>query len=469
MVIPLVCVAEDRNIDALKAAAIDSIDQQREELVRMSESIWSHAEVALEESQSSKVLGDYAEELGFSVEWGIAGMPTAFMASYGEGRPVIAILGEFDALPRLSQAATPSQQALEPGGNGHGCGHNLFGVASLGAAAALKALHESGELSGTLRFYGTPAEEAYGGKIYMAREGLFSDVDVALSWHPSSNTEIPMGGSMAMVETIVDFKGTSSHAAKDPWNGRSALDGLELFTHALNLWREHVEPTVRIHYTYKDGGGAPNVVPATAAADVWIRDSELDSVMALYARMQEMATGAAMAADVDVNVALLSATYNIIHNAELARLVDANMRRLPPIEYTATEQAFARELQQAMGKPAIGIDASVAPLDFDAPLVSSGSTDTADVSWLVPTIEFRMTTAPRDIPWHSWGVVASSGSSLGQKGMLQASKVLAMTGIDLFTSPERVEAAKAQHREDVQGQTYEPFIPAGPPPLPAAD
>jgi len=458
--------AQAANIDDLKAAVIASVDEQYDPLVSASDAIWSFAETALNEKKSAELLANYAEEQGFRVERSVAGMPTAFIASYGEGRPIIGIMGEYDALPRLSQAAEAHRNVLLPDAPGQGCGHNLYGVASLGAAIAIKQLIQEGKLQGTLRYYGTPAEESVGGKIYMARDGLFDDLDVALAWHPGDETKVDITGGQAMVETSVEFSGTTSHAAFDPWNGRSALDGLELFTHSLNLLREHVQPSVRIHYSYTDGGGAPNVVPATASAAVWIRDSEIGNVMHLFERMKTMAEGAAMAANVEANVRLIAGTYNAINNKEAAKVVHANMRKLGPIEYTNSEDAFARELQEAMGVPLEGIDGSVQELDLEATEITGGSTDVADVSWIVPTIDFNVVTAPTDIPWHSWGVVASSGMSIGHKGMHYAAKVFGMTMVDLFTSPETINVIQAEFEEASSGFEYHAYLPDGPPPIP---
>lgn len=449
-----------------KDAAIASVDQQGSDLVGMSDQIWAYAETALGETQSSAVLADYAEQQGFHVERGVAGMPTAFIASYGEGKPIIGIIGEFDALPRLSQTATPEKQARKEGAAGHGCGHNLYGSASLGAATAIKQLMDSGDIQGTLRYYGTPAEESIGGKTYMARESLFDDLDVVLSWHPSFSSKMDVSGSQAMVETIVKFKGRTSHAAADPWNGRSALDGLELFTHSLNLMREHVRPTVRIHYSIVDGGGAPNVVPESASASVWIRDSELKNVLVLYERMQTMADGAAMAADVTAEVILISGTYGILQNKEAAKVVHANMMSLGDLAFDEADQAFAKTLQAAMGVPDIGLDGSVQPLDLEPTEMTGGSTDLADVSWIVPTVDVNVATAPTDIPWHSWGVTASSGSPIGHKGMQYAAKVLATTAVDLFLSPEKLEAINAEFVENTSGFEYKAYVPEGPAPIP---
>jgi len=458
--------AQSSDIADLKSTAIASVDAQSAVMVEMSDAIWAYAETALAESQSAKVLADYAERQGFAVERGVAGMPTAFIASYGTGKPIIAMLGEFDALPRLSQSAMATRNALIVDGPGHGCGHNLFGVASLAAAIAVKQLIEAGELSGTLRYYGTPAEESVGGKTYMARDGLFDDVDVALSWHPGSETEVDVSGSQAMVETILEFTGTASHAAADPWNGRSALDGLELFTHALNLLREHVRPSVRMHYAILDGGGAPNVVPATASASVWIRDDDIASVMALYERAKIMAAGAAMAAGVDAEFTLISGTYNIQINKEAAKVAHANLEALGPVPFTAAHEEFARELQAAMGVAVVGVNGVVKPLELDATVISGGSTDVADVSWIVPTVDFTVATAPVDIPWHSWGVVAASGRPIGHTGMHHAAKAMAMTAIDLYQSPQTRQRIKAEFDAITSDFTYEAYVPDGPPPLP---
>lgn len=461
-----VVAATQPSLESVKQAAIVEVVQQEAQLVELSDAVWGFAETALTETQSAKVLADYAEEQGFRVTRGVGDMPTAFIAEYGSGRPIIGILGEYDALPRLSQAAIPEYKPLQQGGPGHGCGHNLFGAASLGAATAIKRLIEAGSIAGTVRYYGTPAEEAVGGKVYLARDGFFDDLDAAFSWHPNSHNEIDVSGSQAMVETQVEFRGASAHAAFDPWNGRSALDGLELFTHSLNMWREHVRPTTRIHYAITDGGGAPNVVPETAGAVVWIRDRKLEDVMPLLERMRVMATGAAMAADVSAEVILLSGTYSMMQNKAMASLAHANMENLGPIAFDAADERFARKLQRAMGVPTTGLDGSISPLDLEPSEMTGGSTDVADVSWIVPTVDVSVATAPLDIPWHSWGVTAASGAAMGHKGMHYAAKVLATTAVDLFLSPEAMESIKAEFAESVGSFKYTYYISDGPPPMP---
>lgn len=261
-----------------KKAALATLERHRGEMIKLSDQIWAYAETALQEKRSAQALADYAEQQGFKVERGVAGMPTAFVASFGAGKPIIGVLGEYDALPGISQKAQPEKEAYEAGAAGHGCGHNLFGVASLGDALAIKELIASNKLQGTIRFYGTPAEESVGGKIYMARAGLFNDLDICLAWHPDEKTRADVQSSQAMVDFIVEFKGKAAHAAFDPWNGRSAVDGVELFTHGLNMLREHVRPTVRMHYTIVNGGDVPNVIPEYAKIWCWVRDSKRSGV-----------------------------------------------------------------------------------------------------------------------------------------------------------------------------------------------
>jgi aminobenzoyl-glutamate utilization protein B len=449
-----------------KEAAVASVEGHRPELVDLANQVWAFAETALKEKRSSKLLADYAEAQGFKVERGVAGMPTAFVASYGEGEPVIAILGEYDALPGISQKAQPTKEPLAAGAPGHGCGHNLFGAASLGAAVAVKELIAAGKLHGTVRFYGTPAEESVGGKLYMVREGLFKDVDVALAWHPSDETRADMKSTQAMVDFVVEFRGRTAHAAFDPWNGRSALDALEIFTHALNMMREHVRPSVRMHYVIKDGGDVPNVVPDHARVWAWVRDSKHASVDELMERVQKIAQGAALAADVESTLRVQSGDYEMLVNRAGERLLQANMDWLGPIQYTAEEQEFARTIQRETGIEPKGLDGSIKPLDEHPGDPEGGSTDVADVSWNVPILHVSVTTAAAGSPWHAWPVAACGGMSIGHKGMTFAAKTLAATMVDLFEQPDRRAEIRREFAESTQGVVYKGYIPEGPPPLP---
>ena len=450
-----------------KQAAVAAVERHGDELVGLADRIWEFAETALREHRSSALLADYAEAQGFTVERGVAGMPTAFVASYGHGRPVIAILGEYDALPGLSQKAEPEKAPLTPGAPGHGCGHNLFGAASLGAAVAVKERIAAGDLAGTVRFYGTPAEESVGGKLYMVRAGLFQEVDVVLAWHPEDEIRADTDSSQAMVDFVADFHGKAAHAAFDPWNGRSALDGLELFTHAVNMMREHVRPTVRMHYVITDGGDVPNVVPEHAQVWCWMRDSTHQSVDQLLERGRKMVAGAAMAAEVEGELKVQSGDYEMLVNWTGARLLQANLEWLGPIEYTAQEQEFARRIQHATGVEEKGLDGTIKPLEEHPGEPEGGSTDVADVSWVVPTLHLSVTTAPVGSPWHAWPVVACGRMSIGHKGMLYAGKVLAATMVDLFQSTELREQIKKEFDEKTAGKEYHGYIPPGPPPLPA--
>ncbi len=322
------------DLQGMKQEAAAAIDAHRAELVDLADQVWAFAETALRETRSAALLADYAEAQGFEVERGVAGMPTAFVASYGTGRPIIGILGEYDALPGISQRAQASPEPLVPGAAGHGCGHNLLGTASMGAALALKELIAGGELSGTVRYYGTPAEEAVGGKVYMVREGLFDDVDAILGWHPSDEITADTKGNQALVDFVVDFEGRTAHAAYDPWNGRSAADGLEVFTFALNLMREHVRPTVRMHYVVANAGDVPNVVPARARLWCWLRDSSHAGVDRLLERARKIAEGAALATGTTATLTVQSGDWEILPIMAGAQLIHDNMLWLGPIEFS---------------------------------------------------------------------------------------------------------------------------------------
>jgi len=460
---PLICLASDVK---KKQEAVASIEKHRTELTALSDQIWAYAETALRETRSAKALADYAEQQGFEVKRGVAGLPTAFTASYGQGRPIIGILGEFDALPGISQKAQPVKEPLDAGAAGHGCGHNLFGAASLGAATAIKELIAAGKLKGTIRFYGTPAEEAVGGKVYMARDGLFNDLDVCLAWHPDDHTHADTQSSQAIVTFVVEFKGKAAHAAADPWNGRSALAGLEFFTTGLNRMREFVRPSVRMHYTVVKGGDVPNVVPEYAKVLVWLRDSKRTGIDELLARVRKIAEGAALMAEVESRLTIEGGDYEMLVNMAGAKLIQANFEWLGPIKYTAEEQEFARAIQRATGVEAKGLNGDIQPFEEPRPDPPGGSTDVADVSWIVPTLHLSVTTAPDGAPWHAWPVVACGGMSIGHKGLTQAAKALATTMIDLFEDKDAVARIQAEFKEKTRGQTYKPYIPDGPPPLP---
>lgn len=447
-----------------KEAATTAIEKRRTELIALSDQIWTFAETALRETKSSRILADYAEQNGFKIERGVSGMPTAFVATYGEGNPIIGILGEYDALPGISQKASPEKEALEPGGAGHGCGHNLFGAASLGAALAIKELIAEGKLKGTIRFYGTPAEESVGGKVYMARDGLFDDLDVCLAWHPDSETRADTQSSQAMIDFIIEFHGKAAHAAYDPWNGRSAVDALELCTHGINMLREHVKPTSRMHYSIINGGDVPNVVPEYAKLWCWVRDWQRSEVDAVFARVQKIAEGAGLMAGVETKVTMQTGDYEMLVNMTGAKLLHENLTWLGPVVFSAEEQDFARTIQRACGVEEKGLSAAIKSLEGQE--ASGGSTDVGDVSWVVPTLHVSVTTAPLGAPWHAWPVVACGGMSIGHKGMVYAAKAMAATMVDLFEKENIRKAIRHEFEEKTKGTVFKPYIPDGPPSLP---
>jgi aminobenzoyl-glutamate utilization protein B len=451
---------------AKKQEAVASIEKHKAEIIALSDEIWGYAETALLEARSSQALADYTEKQGFKVERGVAGLPTAFVATYGEGRPILGVLGEYDALPGLSQKAQASKEALQAGAPGHGCGHNLLGTAALASALAVKDLMAAGKLKGTIRFYGTPAEESVGGKVYMARAGLFNDLDVCLTWHPDEKTRVAVDGSQAIIEFIVEFYGKTAHAAADPWDGRSAVAGLEFFTTGLNRMREFVKPTVRMHYSIVKGGDVPNVVPAYAKLWCWLRDSKGAGVAELLERARKIAEGAALMAEVESKLTVQGGNWETLVNLTGEKLMFENLKWLGPIPFTPEEQEFAKEIQRAVGIEPKGLDGSVQPWREPKPDPEGGSTDVGDVSWIVPTLSMNATTAPVDAPWHAWPVVACGGMSIGHKGLLCAAKVLATTMVDLYENPKTIEAIQAEFREKTKGVVYKPFIPDGPPPLP---
>jgi len=451
-----------------KQEVIRSVELHEDRLIEISDRIWALAETALEETSSSELLASEAERQGFSVHREIAGMPTAFIASYGSGKPVIGILGEFDALPGLSQKAIPIKESYEEGKPGHGCGHNLFGTGSLGAAIAVKELLEEGKLSGTLRFYGTPAEETIGGKIYMARAGLFDDLDICLDWHPNDEIEANAQSSQAMIDFRVSFKGKASHAAADPWNGVSAVDALELYTTGINYLREHVKPTVRIHYLIEKAGDVVNVVPENAVIWTRVRDKDREGMNLVYERIKKIAEGAALMTEADYSIQLISGWHEILVNRTGAAVLQQNLEILGPIEYTEEEIIFAKTIQSATRKPAVGLDGHIHDLKDTREDPPGGSTDVGDVSWIVPEIGLNVTSAPKDTPWHSWAVVACGGMSIGHKAMLYAAKALALTMVDLFQDDNLRNDIRNEFIERKGDYVYKAILPEGPPPVPSS-
>src|SRR5689334_2105732 len=448
----------------VKRDAVASVDKHAAELTEVSDQVWRFAETALREHQSSKALADFAEARGFKLTRNVSGMPTAFVARFGSGHPVIGILGEYDALPGVSQKPQAEESPLVPGGAGHGCGHNLLGAASLGAALAIKEQIAAGKLRGTIIYYGTPAEEAVGGKTYMARDGVFNEVDVMFAWHPGDVSHADMVTGQAMVDLRVEFSGHAAHAAADPWNGRSALDAVEAFTHGVNLMREHMPLSSRVHYVISDGGDVPNVVPDHAAVWIWARDQKRSEVEKLYAWLRKIADGAALMTETQVEVKLQGGSWETLINSAGAKLLDANLRWIGTPTYTAEEDAFAKKIQAATNVPVVGMSRKIEALDEQ--VEEGGSTDVGDVSWIVPTLNLTVVTSPKDAPWHAWPVVATGGTSIGHKGMIVAAKTLAATMVDLYERPQTLREVRAEFEKRRGDTIFKAYLPDGPPPVP---
>ena len=454
-----------QSVNKLKKDLLNSIEEKTLELTSLSDKIWEAAEVAFREDKSAEYLIEYAEANGLTIERGLAGMPTAFTASYGEGKPVIGIIGEFDALPGLSQTTAPYRDELIEGGAGHGCGHNLFGTASLGAAIAIKELIEKGSIEGTVKFFGTPAEEKFFGKLWMIREGVFDDVDICMDWHPADKTEANVQPSLALVDFMVEFTGQSAHASMDPWNARAANDALELYTSGINAYREHVKPSVRMHYHIQDAGQVVNVVPDYSRIWVRVRDITKEGLQPVYDHVRKMAGGAAIMANVEHKVSLISGIHDLLPNRTGGAALQKNLEALGDIQYTQEEIDFALEMQRNNGKPKIGIDGKIRSLRETLKSPGGGSTDVGDVSYNVPVVSLNATTAPKGVPWHSWSVVASSGMSIGHKGMLYAAKALGMTMVDIFKDSRLRDDIKKEFDERIGEYEYDPFLDPGPPPI----
>jgi aminobenzoyl-glutamate utilization protein B len=448
--------------EQLKLKAIENVDRLRSEVEEISQKLWDLSETALREQESAAYLAGKLEKHGFVVERGQAGMPTAFVATYGQNSPRIGILAEFDALPGVGNQAVPKRQPREDGvSSGHGCGHNLFGAASVVGAIALKEVMVRHQLKGTVKLFGTPAEETVVGKVYMAREGVFDDLDAAIDWHPATTTEVKNQSGRAMNNFEVEFFGQAAHAAADPWNGRSALDAVELLNYGVNLMREHVKPTARIHYVIPSGGDAPNVVPEYAKVWYYVRDINRGEVQELYERILRIVDGAAMATGTTSKIRLITGVHEYLLNRPLQEALQANLELVGPVRLSEVEQAFAFSLQRELGIEEVGFDLEIQPLSGEPENPEGGSTDVAEVSYIVPTVGFSVTTAAFGIPWHSWAATACHGTTAASKGAAVAAKVIAATGVDLLTNPDLLKEAQRAFAEASGGEPYESPLPAG--------
>lgn len=442
-------------LPALHGQVTSKVDSHAEHFGALSRQIWELAEVGYKEHKSSALLQTELKSAGFAVEAGVAGIPTAFVATYGSGKPVIGLMAEYDALPGLSQNDLPKRDPRVANAPGHGCGHNLLGAGVVLAAVALK---EQG-FKGTLKVFGTPAEEGGGGKVYMIRAGAFKDVDAVLAWHPNDRNQASLSTTLANITAKVRFRGVAAHAAAAPDQGRSALDAAMLFNHAVDLLREHVPQETRMHYIITAGGVAPNVVPDFAEVYVYARHPSMKVLDNVWQRIEKAAVGAALGTETKSEVEILSAVYNMLPNDALAAMYDRHLRVLGGIQYGAEETDFASKLRKTLFSDpdlSLGSESQIQPI---AGGTGPASTDAADVSWTVPTSELNVATFAPGIPFHSWQSTACAGMSIGRKGMVLAAKVLALTAMDLYTDPSQLAAVRASFDKRRTGFTYESRLP----------
>jgi aminobenzoyl-glutamate utilization protein B len=425
---------------------LEQLESKSDHYGQIAQEIWSLAEMGYQEEKSAALLQKTLADAGFSVKTGVAGIPTAFIAEYGSGSPIIGIMGEYDALPGLSQQAVPEKTSAGKAA-GHACGHHLFGTASTAAAIATKDWLAANKMEGTIRFYGTPAEEGGSGKVFMVREGLFNDVDIALHWHPSSQNAASAGAALANKSAKFRFHGVSAHAAGSPEKGRSALDGVEAMNIMINMMREHIPQEARIHYVITDGGKAPNVVPDFAEVYYYARHNNRDVVIDIFDRMVKAAEGAALGTGTTMEYEMIGETHELLPNLTLQKLMHDNLSKIGGIEYSAEEKIFADKIAISLGqeKADVVMAKNVQPYKTEAK--AYGSTDVGDVSFTVPTVGMGAATWVPGTPAHSWQAVAAGGTSIGNKGMMVAAKALTLTAIDLFKNKELVSDAKKEFVE----------------------
>jgi aminobenzoyl-glutamate utilization protein B len=452
---------------AAQLSVLREVESRAEHFGKVSRTIWENPETGFQEVRSAALLRDELKTEGFRITEGIGGMPTAFIAEWGSGAPIIGIIGEYDGLPGLSQEDIAQRKARVEGAPGHGCGHNLFGSASALAAISVRRQMEKEGLKGTIRFYGTPAEEGGGGKIYMIRAGAFRDADVVLAWHPFDRNQSDNNPWLANISAKIRYKGRAAHAAGAPDAGRSALDGIEIMTHALNLMREHVPQETRMHYVITKGGDAANIVPENAELSIIVRHPNQKSLESIWEWALNCAQAGALASGTTMSFEVTSAYANMVHTSALVQLLDRSLRTVGGVQYTPEERAFAEELRKQVPDLSqslpLGSESEIQPPRTE---LFSASTDVGDVSWVVPMGHFLAATFPSGTPLHTWMSTACAGTSLGRKGMVVAAKTLALSATELFANPQLVQQVKADWAKAMQGQEYRSLVPADRKPTP---
>lgn len=445
--------------DPLKEQAKADIQNKYNDYKSVALQIWNYAEVGYKEVKSSALLQKTLSDNGFDVKAGVADIPTAFVATYGSGSPVIGILAEFDALPGLSQDAVPEKKSVDGRDAGHGCGHHLFGTASVAAGIEIKKLIEAKKFNGTIKVYGCPAEEGGSGKVYMVRAGLFDGVDAVIHWHPGNENGVTMTSALANKSAKFRFHGISAHAAASPEKGRSSLDGVEAMDNMVNMMREHIPQETRIHYVITNGGKAPNVVPDFAEVYYYVRHPKRESVVEIFDRVVKAAEGAALGTGTKMDYEIIGGTHDLLLNQTLAEVMQKDLENVGGVTYTPEEIAFAQKLQGSFlsKAPAIESAGEIKPLKTEENS-GGGSTDVGDVSYVVPTVGLRAATWVPGTPAHSWQAVACGGTEIGTKGMMVAAKTMALTAIDLYLNPAIIEKAKEEFKKDVGEYKYKALL-----------
>jgi aminobenzoyl-glutamate utilization protein B len=444
--------------EKLKEESLTYLDSNYDLYKQNALAIWNYAEVGYKEIKSSRLHVQTLLENGFTVDTGVAGIPTAFVATYGSGKPVIGILAEYDALPGLSQQAIPEKKPVEGKDAGHGCGHHLFGTASVAAGIAVKRLIGEKKFNGTIKVFGCPAEEGGSGKVYMVRAGLFNDVDVVLHWHPDDENGVTMTSALANSSAKFRFYGISAHASAAPEKGRSSLDAVEAMNYMVNMMREHIPQETRIHYVITNGGRAPNVVPDFAEVYYYVRHPKRDQLKSIFERVIKAGNAAAMGTETKMEYEVIGGTHDLLLNQSLAAVMQKNLERVGGVRYNAAEINFARQIQASFDNPpATDSAAYIKPLKAQ-PDAGGGSTDVGDVSYVVPTVGLRAATWVQGTAAHSWQAVACGGTEIGIKGMMVAAKTMTLTAIDLFTGPVLVEQAKEEFIKARGDYKYEALL-----------
>lgn len=455
-------------ITSQESKVLNELDGRADEYFKIAKSIWDLAEVGYQEEKSSSLLQEELKKGGFEIETGVASIPTAFIASYGSGSPVIGILGEYDALPGITQTTSPTREKRDDVNAGHACGHHLFGTGSAAAAIAIKEWMADQNISGTIRFYGTPAEEGGAGKVYLVRAGLFDDVDAVLHWHPSNGNGADAASSLANKSAKFRFYGQSSHAAGSPWNGRSALDGVEAMNFMVNMMREHMTAESRTHYVITKGGNAPNVIPDFAEVFYYVRHPDMKLAAENFERVVQCAEGAAMGTGTKMDYEIIHGIYNVLPNVTLSEIMHEKLTKIGGVKYNEEEKAFAEQIISSFpyaDNVSVSLSENVNPFKVIRK-GQGGSTDVGDVSWVVPTAGMRAATWVPGTSAHSWQAIAAGGTSIGKKGMMVAAKTISLTAMHLFQNPEIMSKAK----EELISQrgkkfVYKPLLGDREPPL----